>query len=115
MENKEYGGYIPFVYGNRNYYSNIEKDKIISLNSARNAIALAVEDGKFSCVWVPVYTCESVHDTLKKNGINYKLYGINEEFEPIIDSIGDNDCIIITNYFGTKNDSFYFRMCNISA
>ncbi len=109
----EYGGYLPIdIYGTEYYNEESVGGNVLCLNSARNAIAVAVEDGEYDKVWLPVYTCESVYTVLRKEGISISTYNINEKLEPLISRIDEKDCIVITNYFGIKNHNFYEEMCN---
>lgn len=108
---REFGGYLPFDSRKREYFCDIEDVNICRLNAARYAIIKAVKDGGYKKIWVPVYLCVSVLDVIKKDSaINYGLYNINQRFEPILESIAEDECILLTNYYGQKNDDYYFAM-----
>jgi len=103
---KEMGGYLPLELRNgKEYY---EKN-CIALNSARNAICLAVADGEYKKIYLPIYLCESIKNTLEQNEIRYQYYHIDEEFVPILtdESIREikqgKGCLLVVNYFGIFN------------
>ena len=107
---KEYGGYISIEsYGNE-YYEESATMKVLRLNIARYAIVEAIKDGRFARVWVPIYTCKSIYDALEREKIKYSTYNIDNLFEPQVENIGEDECIIITNYFGIKDEVFYIQM-----
>lgn len=99
---KEFGGYLPFEIkkGNEYYYG----DDVVALNCARNAIVYSFLDGGYSKLYLPFYMCYSVMDALRKNGILFETYHINERFEPIGVCLKSNECILYPNYFGLFSD-----------
>ena len=76
---REYGGFFSLPMGESSCFSKIPDNQIIELNSARNAIALAIKDLSPLCVWLPLYTCKSVYETLEKESIPYRSYNIDEK------------------------------------
>ena len=108
----EYGGYLPLETSlpDREYYSEKKGYHVIRLNAARYGIALAAKMCKAERVWIPIYTCNTVPDTLEQKGIPYCQYNIHTDMEPDIREIGENDWIVITNFFGQKGKTFYERM-----
>ncbi len=114
---KEIGGYFSLDLGalgecNNECFSSIRKEDKIRMNAARYAIVYSVKEGGFSKVFLPIYMCESVKETLEKYNIGYSFYNINKELEPTIESIDENECIMICNYFGLKNKQFYEKYIN---
>lgn len=111
-ENKEYGGYfsLDFKYlgGDQNeLFSEIHENDKLRLNAARYAIVYSVVDGGFSKIHIPVYMCESIKDTIQNYNISYSFYNINNDMEPVLESIGYNECILVCNFFGLKGKEFY--------
>lgn len=101
MAKKSMGGFLPIELRKaKEFYD----DDAIRLNSARNAIVLSVLDGKYKKVYIPLYLCPSVADTLKKNGIIFEYYNINSNLEPDSVEITADECILIVNYFGFMNE-----------
>ncbi len=107
---KEYGGFLPIDIRKKEYFSDIEERHILRLNAARYAYIEACRVGKFKKIWLPVYMCKSVTDAFGKVGDGWAYYNVNHFFEPDLDRIPETDCILITNYYGQKNDDFYSRM-----
>lgn len=110
---KEWGGYLPFDSRGNEYFNkviNISEDCIFRVNAARYAIAYIVKCKSYKRVWIPYYICKTVFDVLKSQEIECIPYNIDEQLEPTVDKIFDDDVIIITNYFGVKENSFVARM-----
>ena len=97
------------VCGTEYYHEDTGLD-IARLNAARYAIVAAFRDGMFQKIWIPTYLCQSVADTLRTEKIKYEEYSINESFLPVLPSVAENECILITHYYGMQGDSFY-SMC----
>lgn len=96
--NKEMGGFLPIEICERDEYY---KSNVCKLNSARNAIILAMHDGNYKKLYLPVYMCPSVSDTLDKYEINYELYNIDNALLPNFSKeLSKEECILIVNYFG---------------
>ena len=75
------------------------------VNSGRNAlelILLHIPDIKK--LWVPYYTCEVVLEPLKKYGIPYEFYSIDNHLEIADDlELHSGEYLLLTNYFGIKD------------
>lgn len=77
------------------------------VNSSRHALEyiLMSLNKKPKLIYVPYYTCEVVLEPLKRLGINYQFYHINERLE--VDSfppLEEDELIIVNNYFGVKDE-----------
>jgi len=77
----------------------------VCFNTGRNAfefILLALP--KVERVWIPYYSCEAVLEPLKRIGIDYSFYHINDSLEinGNVD-LGENDYLVANNYFGIKD------------
>lgn len=89
----------------------------INLNSGRHSLEYILRLRSYTKIWIPYYTCEVVLQPIKKLGIDYGFYHIDEMLEPIFayDSLADNEAFLYTNYFGIKDH--YIRSlpakCNI--
>ena len=96
--NKEMGGFLPIEICERDEYYTSD---VCKLNSARNAIVLAMQDGNYKKLYLPVYMCPSVSDTLDKHEINYELYNIDDTLIPMFSKkLSKEECILLVNYFG---------------
>lgn len=77
----------------------------ILLNTGRNALEYILRSiGNVKRVYLPYYTCEVVHEPLKKLHVPCIFYHINARFE-ITDEISpkEGEYIIANNYFGIKD------------
>ncbi len=77
----------------------------IKLNSGRHCLEYILRLRSHSKIWVPYYTCEVVLQPIKKLGLDYDFYHVDEMLEPIFDydSLADNEAFLYTNYFGIKD------------
>lgn len=108
---REYGGYLPVdTRGEEFFADSVYDNTILRLNAARYAIIEAYKIGDYDKLWIPVYMCASVYDAIKSDGtVTYDFYNVNDRLEPDINGIRMKDCILIPNYFGQKNKSFYLE------
>ena len=110
---KEFGAQIALEGFGKEYFSvKYDEKQILRLNSARYAIIASYYDGKYDKIWVPVYMCSTVTESLDRYNIPYVEYNINSDFTPYIESIPSNDCIMITNYFGLMDSNTIKQMVN---
>lgn len=97
---KEYGGFFPLETGHgREFYSDFE-NSMLRLNCGRSAIVQAVRDSGCSKLYIPLYLCISVADALKKNGIEFSFYHINEEFLPQEVELKKDEMLLWPDYYG---------------
>ena len=107
------GGYFELELPQVNQYHG----QAINLNSGRHSLEYILRLRSYTKIWIPYYTCEVVLQPIKKLGIDYGFYHIDEMLEPIFDydSLADNEAFLYTNYFGIKDH--YIRSlpakCNI--
>ncbi len=108
----EYGGYLAIDSMGEEYFLNIgiKEEFITRLNAARYGIVEAIKDSGCKRIWVPVYICHTVLDVLEDEGIVYNKYNIGEDFMPDMQEIGCNDIILVTNYYGIKQEGFYYSI-----
>lgn len=80
-------------------------DNAIKLNSGRHCLEYILRLRDYSAIWIPYYTCEVVLQPIRKLGLKYQFYRINESLEPIFDfaSLGNGAAFLYTNYFGIKD------------
>lgn len=100
---KEIGGYfeLELPLGKNKF---LHSDGIL-LNSGRHALEYILLSLHYiNKLWIPYYTCEVLLQPIKRLNIKYEFYHINEKLE--IDHfpyLGENDYIIINNFFGIKD------------
>lgn len=95
------GGYFELELSKREHY---HKDAI-RLNSAKNCFEYILLARKYRKVYVPYYTCSVMLQPLKKHGVEFEFYHINEELEPTtLPNLNSNEAFLYTNYFGLKQE-----------
>lgn len=95
----EIGSFIELAFQKgKEYYK--ETKNIARLNTGRAGIYHASRVWGCDTVYLPIYQCETVREFLLKKGVTVKYYGIDREFNPQIENIDSNSCIVIVNYFG---------------
>ncbi|MFS2015444.1 hypothetical protein ACEN88_02575 [Massilia sp. CT11-108] len=77
----------------------------IRIQSARSAFLALLRAAKPSRVWMPHYLCDTMYAPLRKAGIEYMHYAIDERFH-IVDEpeLGTGDWLYYVNYFGVRDD-----------
>lgn len=109
MTSREYGGYNVFS-ADRVDKSKLFKDKnSFSTNLARNALELLLKAKNPTSIFVPYYTCHTVHQVVTRNVKKVYYYHIDENFSPLIEEIdtNDNQMLLVNNYFGVFENSVH--------
>lgn len=97
---KEIGGFLELELDKKKeYYPNALK-----LNSGRNALRYILKAYNAQKIYLPLFICKSVIETIKKEDILIEFYRINKNFE-LKDSVNllDDEYLLYVNYFGTKD------------
>ncbi|MDE5663708.1 MAG: hypothetical protein K2I37_06725 [Muribaculaceae bacterium] len=98
---KSIGGYPELELRPGEHYHS----KALRLNTARNAFEYILRSRGYSLVYIPYYTCEAVTEPLRKLGIPWKFYHINDRFELANRiTLGQSEALLYTNYFGIKEE-----------
>lgn len=101
----EYGGCLSIeLNDNAELFAQYDNAKIARYNCGRNAIAAVALSIKPKKVWIPYYNCFVIRDTLLKYGINVEMYNIDENYNPIIDEVKQDEWVVYVNYFGIISD-----------
>lgn len=76
------------------------------LNTGRNALEFILKSlGNVKRVYLPYYTCDVVLEPLRRLGIAWTFYHINNHFEVDEDmSLEAGEYVIVNNYYGIKDD-----------
>lgn len=75
-------------------------------NLARNALSAYLRAVSCKKVYLPVYCCDSLANSLDKHGIKYAFYNINEQFEPLkLPILNNSEYFLYVNYFGFKSQA----------
>ena len=107
----EIGSFIELQFNNGNEYYKGDSD-IARLNSGRCAIWHAFRLTKCNLIWLPYYQCDTVRDFLKRKNVNIKYYHIDENFDPTDLYQGDNEAVLLVNYYGIMSGN---RMASLAA
>lgn len=101
------GGYFGLELNRQSEYHT----DAIRLNTGRNALEYLLIVRKYKKIYLPYYTCDVLLEPIKKLGLSYEFYSIDENFEAIFNfsKIGIDECFLYTNYFGIK-DNFISKL-----
>ena len=93
------GGYFELELRSGEHYHK----EAIRLNTARNCLEYILMARHYKKIYIPFYTCEVILEPIKKLGISYEFYSINNDLEPeIIPQVKEDEAFLYTNYFGLK-------------
>lgn len=115
---KEIGGFIELEIPKKNFWHSGG----VYLNSARNALRLAIRLYHIQKIHLPFYTCPVIWQAVKAENIEIVPYEIDENFLPK-KTFPKNDCIFYIDYFGvcesqsrtlSKDYPFLFLDCAMS-
>ena len=77
-----------------------QDENIARLNTGRMGIWHAFRITGCQRIWIPVYQCDSIHETLKKKGVDICYYHQDRNFNPTDIEAKDDDAVLIANYYG---------------
>ena len=98
---KAIGGYPELELRKGEHYHK----EALCLNTARNCFEYILRAKQYTKVYMPYYTCEVMFEPLKKLGISYEYYHINNILEPIDNvNLKPTEAFLYTNYYGLKQD-----------
>lgn len=95
--NKAIGGYFGLEIPDR---GTVYHDGAMAINLGRSGLDIIIKSGSYQEIWVPYYTCDVVIDTLRRAGVNYRFYQLNEDMLPEIDELKEQTAVLYINYFG---------------
>ena len=76
----------------------------LHLNAGRYALEYVLKARHYRKIFLPIYICSSVLQPIKRLGVEYEFYHINDHLEPTIKlNPKDNEVVLYVNYFGLKN------------
>lgn len=82
-----------------------QKDDIARLNTGRMGIWHAFRVTGCKRIWIPIYQCDSIRETLEKKGVNVMFYHIDNRFNPIDIEAKDDDAVLLVNYYGIMSST----------
>ncbi len=76
----------------------------IRLNTGRNALEYILKARRYKKVYIPYYTCDVLLQPVRRLGLEFEFYSINDCFEPKFDfgRVKADEVFLYTNYFGLK-------------
>lgn len=105
----EIGSFIELQFKKGLEWHKGEKD-IARLNTARQGIWHAyrvvtqtqtqTQNGKKPAIWIPIYQCDSIRETFEQYGVEVKYYHQDRSFNPTDLRAGDDDAVLLCNYYG---------------
>ena len=87
-----------------------EKD-VARLNTGRMAIWHAFRITGCKRIWIPIYQCDSIRETLKKKSVEIVYYHIDNHFNPLDIHAREDDAVLLVNYFGIMSSE---RMADLA-
>lgn len=104
---KEIGGYFEL----ETLVSNCYYKNLLALNTSRNALIYLLKIKKINKIYLPIYLCDVIYNTLEKYNYKYEFYHINEKLLPAFDKKLDyNEYIYIVNYYGILDNKNIFEL-----
>ena len=97
---KELSGYFELeLAANIEYYQNV-----LRLNSGRNCLEYIQRERNYRRIYLPKFSCNALLEPLRKTGVEYTFYAIDNSFEPLIpDKLGNDEALLYINYFGIND------------
>lgn len=82
----------------------VERPDTYYYASGRAALYQIVKSLQVKRVWLPDYLCVSVVEAVKKAGVDYVFYELDDNLDPILQTLqpSESDAILLINYFGLK-------------
>lgn len=85
----------------------------LRLNAGRYALEYVLKARHYRKIYLPFYVCNSILQPIKRLGVEYEFYHINEHLEPAIElNPKDDEVVLYINYFGLKN-RFTRTICQV--
>ena len=77
-----------------------QETNIARLNTGRMGIWHAFRVTGCNRIWVPIYQCDSIRETLEKKGVEICFYHIDKDWNPLDIEVADDDAVLLVNYYG---------------
>lgn len=104
MQKKEYGGYLPLELRHGVPYYDFGNTMMKKCNSGLTAIYCAIKALSPKRVVLPHFICDTVPELIRSMGVECSRYYISPSLEPLDPNVGEEDCILLVNYFGLCRD-----------
>lgn len=75
----------------------------LALSNGRACIRTIITQLGIKKCYLPNYTCDAVYEPFELEGVEYELYSIDENMEPVsLPVLGENEYFYYINYYGIK-------------
>lgn len=103
QENKVIGGEFEIDLKRKGSFS--ESPDTYYYSSGRSALYYILSSVKVKRVWLPDYLCISVVEAVRKSGIKYVFYELDNNLDPKFETLAPDeyDAVLLIDYFGLKN------------
>lgn len=93
---------INLSYQRQNF---VEKPDTYYYASGRAALYQIIKSSQIKRVWLPDYLCVSVVEAVKKAGVEYTFFELDDNLDAKLDSLSPTefDAVLLINYFGLKD------------
>ena len=95
----EVGSFLELQLPKGREFYNQETD-IARLNTGRMGIWHAFRVTGCKRIWIPVYQCDSIRETLEKKGVVICFYHQDQDWNPLDIEAMDDDAVLLVNYYG---------------
>lgn len=77
-----------------------QKKDIARLNTGRMGIWHAFRVSGCKRIWIPIYQCDSIRETLEKKGVDVCFYHQDHNWNPLDIEAAEDDAVLLVNYYG---------------
>lgn len=103
----EIGGY----FGLEQFFGAEYHGDLIAVNNARCALLYLLKARGIKKLNIPYFLCDSVANLCEREGYDYSLYHIGEDFLPLFDGVlGSDEWLYVVNYYGQISNSQICRL-----
>lgn len=107
----EIGSFIELQLPKGKEYYNQQFD-IARLNTGRSGIVHAYQLLNSKSIWLPIYQCDTVRESLLSVGADIHYYHIDNKFNPIDLPEKTNDSVLFANYYGIMSHERMSRLAS---
>ena len=107
----EIGSFLELQLPKGREWYKCDKD-IARLNTGRMGIWHAFRVTGCKRIWIPIYQCDSIRETLEKKGVEMYFYHQDKYFNPIDIGAKDDDAVLLVNYYGIMSHERMAELAN---
>lgn len=96
---KEIGGYFELQLRKGDHYHK----GAVQLNTARNCLEYILRAKKYKKIYIPYLDSEVIWEPMKKLGVDYEFYSVDEKIDPIFDKeLAEGEVFFYSDIYGIK-------------